>query len=90
MEVAEPNLPQLAYAKNAKPSILGNLRSGTTDGKTTITLIKREIMTLPCKGAELTGPSTVKMPPVRLLTPGGIYYDAEFFVVFSCSIQFGK
>ncbi len=27
MEAAEPDLPQLAYAKSTKPSILENLRS---------------------------------------------------------------
>lgn len=33
MEAVEPDLPQLAYAKSAKPSILENLRSSTKDSK---------------------------------------------------------
>lgn len=33
MEAAESDLPQLAYAKSAKPSILENLRSGIAGGK---------------------------------------------------------
>ena len=33
MMEAEPDLPQVAYAKSAKPSILENLRSSTKDGK---------------------------------------------------------
>jgi hypothetical protein len=33
MEAAEPDLPQAAYGKSAKPSILENLRSGMTGGK---------------------------------------------------------
>jgi N12 class adenine-specific DNA methylase len=33
MEMTESDLPHLAYAKSAKPSILENLRSGTSGGK---------------------------------------------------------